>query len=308
MCEKSLSDISKCMKQTAPVFIIGEARSGTSLLNRTLEYHSSFRPHKIRHIEAKVFLYTNASHTISPDYHCSLFKYMLADKNNFEQFIASITTIQTLHRRIGRYRYIKALSQKSISFYKLFMNHLIVRSFFYFAQKARACKRIIEKTPNNAPHIHKLKTSFPKSKFLYIHRHPVDVFSSYRKVAKREGPTSWANLTLNQFCDRYRYRTQKALGYKNSFSDDLLFIDYHGFVQNPRKTFEKICNFIQEPFELEPLEISERKNIRTDEQYITQKIAQRTKNWHDFLSVQEARILEQNLADFIDLFGYKCYT
>jgi hypothetical protein len=45
--------------------------------------------------------------------------------------------------------------------------------------------------------------------FLYIHRHPVDVFTSYRRAAVNRG-AGQANLTLERFCSVHQRRTRLA--------------------------------------------------------------------------------------------------
>jgi ABC-type polar amino acid transport system ATPase subunit len=56
-----LKKISDEMKNDHPVFIVGEARSGTSVLYRTLQKHSSFRPKEINLVESKILSYANTN-------------------------------------------------------------------------------------------------------------------------------------------------------------------------------------------------------------------------------------------------------
>ena len=52
-------------------------------------------------------------------------------------------------------------------------------------QKARGVNRILEKTPAAIYHLPEINATFPCAKKLFIHRHPIDVFTSYRRRLKK---------------------------------------------------------------------------------------------------------------------------
>ncbi|MEN8133226.1 MAG: sulfotransferase, partial [Pseudomonadota bacterium] len=90
----SLRAISKTMKATSPVFIIGAPRSGTSILYRTLQKHSSFKSREENLQETKLLNYANCSHVFKGNEPKALFHYMLNDQRYYQQFLDSIRPIQ----------------------------------------------------------------------------------------------------------------------------------------------------------------------------------------------------------------------
>ena len=90
----NLNEISKIAKDCSPAFIIGEARSGSTLLNRTLELHSSFRPKKIELHESKLFSYTNRSYQFSCEKWTGPIDYMLGDQYFFGLFFQAIKEVR----------------------------------------------------------------------------------------------------------------------------------------------------------------------------------------------------------------------
>ena len=93
-----LSEISDNIKDDSPVFIVGAERSGTSLLYRTLQKHSSFKPKEIDLVESKIFSYSSRSYLLKNTKPSNPFRYMLNDQYQFEEFLASIAKIRLMHR------------------------------------------------------------------------------------------------------------------------------------------------------------------------------------------------------------------
>lgn len=296
------------MKNTSPVFIIGEARSGSTLLDRTLQSHSSFRPTKLDHVESKIFDYTNKSHTLECRKWTGPYDYMQCDGAQFDKYLKLISPIRTFHKWVDC-----TFNRKLTAMYNLLylanMNHFVVYAFFFYAQKMRRSKRISEKSPNNASNIKRIKKLFPKAQLIYIHRHPVDVYSSYRKVMKVEGGNSWTNISPDEFCQIWGKRLNDVLSYCRTGRNDILLVCYEAFVANPYKEFKKICDFLNEQFEEEPI-LMEHNPDRWEslEKNIRGPIVKKTKNWDDFLSIREAKILEDKLDKFMVELKYERYT
>ena len=89
---------------------------------------------------------------------------------------------------------VKLASRVQLWWY-LNLNHLVLRSFYYFAGIAREPNRLVEKSPGNLSHSMKLILAFPNSKLLYIYRHPIDVYTSYVKRSIIEPNARWLELT-----------------------------------------------------------------------------------------------------------------
>lgn len=302
----SIQIISKKESQKAPVFVVGEARSGSTILQRSLELHPVFRPRKIVHHESKIFSYTNRAHLIEMKKWTGPFNYMLWDEKIFMEFLQRIKPIMQLHSCVSS-RPTIAGATKLLMIYWLSQNHHVVRSFFFYAQQARNSNRVVEKTPYNTLYIKQIKFCYPNSKLLYIHRHPVDVFSSYRKVAENIGHSSWAGISPEEFITLYKTRTSIALKWKEH--KDFLLISYERFAKETEREWEVICRFLNIPSLSEPISVQYNPDRHESyEKYIKGPIVSKTKNPFDFMTKIEACQIEDSLKDFIEEFKYHRYT
>jgi hypothetical protein len=87
MLVRRLLAISATMKGSSPVFIVGEARSGTSILYRTLQRHSSFRPLRTNLVETEIFSHLRRTFLFGTTYPESLIRFMLDDEAVYRDFL-----------------------------------------------------------------------------------------------------------------------------------------------------------------------------------------------------------------------------
>jgi hypothetical protein len=114
---------------------------------------------------------------------------------------------------------------------------------------ARGCRRLIEKTPTNTTNLPRLEKSFPEARFLYVYRHPVDVFSSYRRRARDDPQAAWAaELTVEVFTESYAASVERVLGWAAERSS-LQMLRYETFTSHPELELKGICDFLGEPFD-----------------------------------------------------------
>ena len=189
------------------------------------------------------------------------------------------------------------------------LNHILLRSFFYFAKKARECNRILEKSPKTQKHSPKLLLAFPKCKILYIYRHPIDVYTSYVRRSQIEAGKAWLEKSPNNFCRMYMNDIKLALKYHSRMEHFSLLIKYEDFTQNTQAEFGKICRFLEEPYEKDA--IVERNPDLTKwkpDPHLFGKIIPRTKNWEDYISLDDARYIEFELSATMKILKYRKYT
>jgi hypothetical protein len=303
----TLFSISKHMKDSSPVFIVGEARSGTSVLQRTLELHSKFKPHSVTHVEAQIFGYCCRSYKLEMTKWHGPFDYMHRDEVIFSEFIKTIRFIRMLHAILASNR-VRAVINKYSVLWAIVLNHILIRVYFYYAGRARQCARIVEGSPNNSTNLKKIKLSFPHSQMIYIYRSPVDVYSSYRKVVRNAGETNWANISPSEFCRLYKVRLSSVVNYAREH-DDLYMVKYEDFVRNPEGEFQSLCNFLGIDYESDAVSITHNADRHDSyEKHIRGPIVQKTKNWEDFMTYSEAQYIEDQMSDEMDNFGYARYT
>src|SRR5687768_10969559 len=94
----NLLSISRRVKRSSPVFIIGEARSGSSILYRTLLRHSSFAPREETLQETSFIKQAPFAYSFDVEPPRNLRRYMLEDDDHWHAFLASLDSIRPLLR------------------------------------------------------------------------------------------------------------------------------------------------------------------------------------------------------------------
>ena len=303
---RRLVTISSQMKASNPVFIVGEARSGTSILYRTLQKQSSFRPLKTSLVETDIFSLLRRTFMFSRTYPEPLIRYMLNDEESYSAFLRSIRGIRLINLLLLPPNLV--FRDRSGVLWYANLNHLVLRSYFFHAARARGCLRLVEKTPTNTANLHRLWRTFPHGRFLYIYRHPVDVFSSYRRRAAGDPDADWAGrLTPLDFCETYRASVGRVLTW-SAHHRNLLMVRYESFVRHPATVFSDICNFLQEPFEPEAVEEPNPDLDRwRGDPHLWGEIVPSTKDWRDHISTSDVDIIQTALADVMERLGYEPY-
>ena len=306
--------IAKEMKEIDPVFIIGKGRSGTSILYKTLLRHSVFLADRLSLTESKIFDYSNRAYLF--DLECNnanvrtpAFGYMFNNEKLYHDFLDSISPISRLHQFANRLipEQLAYHLAKNTMLWKFGLNHLVVGSYFSFASKSRKSSRLLEKTPSNFWNIKKIKSVFPKSRILFIYRHPIDTYTSYIKRERIE-PGKYKNLNPRRFCIEYKVELFFVRNYQKKQPNDLLLLKYEDFVTNPKRELDRVCSFIGEDFE--PAILAKPEDTGTKwkaDPYLFKKITSETKNWRDFLSDADGKYIENNLSALMDDLGYRKY-
>lgn len=317
----NLLEISNTMVNASPVFIIGGARSGSSILYKTMQKHSAFKPKKIDLTETRIFTLSNQAYFL--EHHAArgnIFRYMMENQDAIEQFLRSTILIrrwqrithfnQSVDRMIRRY---PAFNQY---WWRINLNHYFFRSFFFFAKEARGCRRIVEKTPSHVNHYREILDAFPNARLLYIYRHPVDIYSSYRRRLKVEvelgkdpKDLGWLTMSVDDFCNRYKGEIDIVLKLANDDGNKMFLVQYEKFTQDPRGEFRQICDFLGEDFESAALveEAPDLTKWAPDPNLFGQIVAS-TKSWEEYLDQDEAQQIEENLEGTIQALGYERYT
>lgn len=318
----TLSNTLNFIKSESPVFIVGAPRSGTSLLYRILQHHSSFKlqqyqnPSKVELTESLIF--QNPYKILGSEQ----LDYMLNNKEKYNEFLDSTQWIRKYQKTVLAQKIVPRILAKSNSslikevVWKLTMTHFLVGAFFYYAKQARNVKRIIEKTPQSIFMLPEIKKTFPNAKLLFIYRHPIDVFSSYKKRFKitqklnnNQSSLGWLKITKEKFCQDYELSIDLALKEKDKNPQQFMMIAYETLVESSQETISKICNFINEPFEEQCLVQNESKSVdwKVDPDLFG-KINKQTKNWTEFIDEEEGQFIENRLNTTMNLLNYSNYT
>jgi hypothetical protein len=294
------------MKRSSPVFIVGEARSGTSILYRTLQKHSSFRPREVNLAETNIFAHLRRTFMFDQTYPETLRQFMLGDRRAYQDFLRSIRALRVVSALWVGPNYL--LRDRADWLWYANLNHLLLRSYFFHAAAARGCRRLVEKTPTNTPNIAKLTRTFPRARLLYVHRHPVDVLGSYRRRAKADPDATWANLTPDDFCRTWQASTELVLDWLARGNENLRLVRYEAFTQDPDTQFERICAFLDEPFEREAVEERHPDLTRwRGDPLLWGPVVRQTRAWTEDVTAAEAEYLQQRLRPTMEALGYEPY-
>lgn len=302
----SIFRISQMMKTQEPVFIIGFARSGTSLLYRILQKHTLYRTNRMNLVESRIFDYSNKAFYFRGEYPKSCFRYYGGNYEVYSKFLKSIFFIKILHKITIKFLSKVKLSEKiNTFFWYLSSNHLFFRLYFYWAKEARGCHGIVEKTPTNIKYLDIIKRAFPQSRFICIYRHPIDVYSSYRKRYLKE-QSKWLNIDVKTFCKRYEAEILLADSY-NKKMNRFIMLKYEDLVKYPEATFKSICKYLNIPYEKNALSSEQTLSNWSIDPYLSKSITQNTKDWRKYLNTVEVSQIYINLEKIMQMFNYSQY-
>jgi Sulfotransferase family len=240
----------------------------------------------------------------SQTYPKPLKRFMLDDDRLYGRFLLSIRSVRPVSALLAGMNFV--VRDRANWLWYANLNHLVLRSYFFHAAEARGCRRVVEKTPTNTRNIDKLSRTFPGAQLLYVHRHPIDVFSSYRRRAEVDTSAAWAELTLPEFCDMYEQSTRRVLRWVGAGHTNLLMVRYEHFTTEPQAEFRRTCEFLGEPFE--PDAVEERNpqpNRWWGDPHLWGEIVPSTKRWWDYMSEFEANSIQDRLASTMRALGYE---
>ena len=318
----TLSQIRHFSQNESPVLIVGAPRSGTSLLYRILQKHSSFKLHgstgdtEVNLAESNVF---SKPYNLSE---ANKLNYLLDNREFYDKFLKTTQQIRQYQNLIAaQFIFSKLYRKEKFSFlrkiiWKITLSNSLTASFFYYAKQARGVKRILEKTPSAIYHLPEIKETFPQAKLLFIHRHPLDVFTSYKRRLETSKTLNlkplelrWLEITPERFCAEYESSITLALKEQNANPDHFLLIAYADLVNQSEKTIETVCQFLGEAYETECLVQDERQTQTWQiDPHLFGEIQKVTKNWQDFIDETEAQWLENRLQDVMIQISYPRYS
>lgn len=289
-------EISELMADSNPVFIVGDARSGTSILYRLLQQHPSFRCKTLDLTESYAFSLVGRSACFTRHYPRRLQAYLLNDRAIYMTFL----------RSTRRDRYSTPLRVISTRWSAGRVTN-VTRAYFYYARLARGCQRLVEKTAYNLPYFDDIVTTFPRAKLLFIARHPIDVFTSYRKRAQRDPRATWANLSTDTFLRHYTSTLYQALTKQSDHSQSFRLLRYDELTSSTERYLGDVFDFLGERAPVNLTQETPSIDWPPDPHLFGPVVAT-TKAWRDFISPTEARVIENATGELLDSLGFPRYT
>lgn len=257
-----------------PVFIIGVPRSGTTMLWDIMIKLDEFKGSKI----------------LSWNTETSIFKKYVKHMNYF--FEPNVWPFWNEYF-VGDYDYFEKFLIDSC------------RSFLINAANAREAKRILEKTPNHIEHLEFIVKVFPKSCFVHIFRHPVDVYASMRKRAIITDPTKdpWLRASIQEFAESYNRKIFLAINSPHK----IIHVKYEDLTKNPELVMKKICEFIKTPYSNTCLK--GKIPIKKNQIFPLQSNVPipNSNNWQKYLKLEEIIELENSCQQSMKVLKYDKY-
>jgi len=306
----------------SPVFIVGPARSGTSILYRVLQKHPSFILHNsstgLDLTESKIFQFNLENLSKNADKNVSVFEYMVSDYQEYSIFMRSLWWPKLLQwLRVCK---ILSTSDKFYNFKTRQKNWIRcgykkpIQQYFECARRARKCARIVEKTPSHLYKVPEILATFPDARILITTRHPVDVYTSYRRrLVDEEAINSdkvlqWLKISVDQFIDIYKRDAREVSLLIKVYTDSCKVVMYEKFVKSPIDMLKNIFDFLDEDYSSDCMVSNETKEIKWEKDpNLFGEIYPITKDWREFICSEEFNYIQANLLYEIKLLGYMPY-
>jgi sulfotransferase family protein len=188
-------------------FIVGCARSGTTLLQAILAAHPSIHSFPESHFFSKTMRLS-----------------LPAAKESLFGFLEQ-ARLMRFQKRIASSRYKRSLA----------------KSFVQILDEATLSQqkdRWVEKTPLHLHHIEEIKRQIPDANFIHIIRNPVNTVLSLHRVSMAY-PETWTKRSLDACIRRWTSDVQISLSHVNSPGHYLL--RYENLVSNSERTLMHLC-------------------------------------------------------------------
>lgn len=305
---RDLALLSRRARRSTPVFIVGAARSGTSILYRCLLRVPAFAPNidePDRLMESHAFEWIVDNRRLHPPATWFVDGFLAHDEAALARFYDAAWAVEPWRRAARRFT-----DGRSVRGWRAGGDAVVLRAFAEIARSARGCNRLAEKTPSNLSHAQHLAAAFPLARLLAIVRHPVDVLSSYRKRGQRDAyQRPWADLSVERFAGQYRVEVATIGRLQTTLPQRFMLVRYEDFTADASVAMRAVCAFVGEPFDAEVVRLGDDGYGAWDvDPHLYGSIVPVTKDWRAFLSEAEARSLEDALATEMAVLGYSRYT
>ncbi len=227
----------------APIFVVGAARSGTTLMHRMLHAH----PDLALMDEAAFFEGILKLRPVLPD---------LRAEGAIVRFFELLPRVQHIQHWSGMDEVLAEVKARLSSdpapsyerFYFLLMDSL--------ARQAGA-GRCGDKTPENVRYLHSLKSMFPSCQIIHMIRDPRGNVASRLKLGWASGDVL-SNVVKWKLDVRAGRRFAQS---KAAAQGSYLEVKYEDLVGAPEATLRHVCDFLREPYRPEMLHFYASKSI-----------------------------------------------
>lgn len=206
------------------IFIVGSARSGTTLITRLLYTNKN-----VLNYNAETLLLT----VCKPKYG-NIFKSQRKRKIFLNDWFKSR---QFIRSGLSEKTFIKLINQSS-SYTELL--------YLFYAEMAKENKKsiVVDGTPANARHIEDIRKVIPEAQFIWITRDGRDVAISQEKLNWVNPPYPFTSREsrLHYACAQWAYLQRIKKAYSNDH--DILGVRFEDLLNDPEDAVQKITEFV----------------------------------------------------------------
>jgi hypothetical protein len=287
-------------QNTPSFFILGNPRSGTTLLRLMLTCHSTL----VVPPEAGFALWLHNDFRDWSQYDCT--------SSRLGRFLSKLQE----SRKFNTWR----LDTKDL---EGFIQHrkptsyaeLVGAVYRLYARTVHGGNSIVgDKNNYYIHHIGEILSLFPKAQFIHIVRDGRDVATSYKKVARGKFESEFRPQLPTDVAEVARHWSGAVLSPEGIHSDSLHVVRYEDLVSNPRSTVGQICQFLGVGYEAGMLEFyseNVRLNLEPAETMEWKKMTTRPLStetlgrYVDELTPEEISVFEAIAGDTLRKFGYR---
>lgn len=282
------------------VFVVGNSRSGTTLMSRVLGRHSDIYQLNELHFYEELYEPQINSPRLSESERNNLFNTLMArDIYGYLEYKSKDPLFSHLEFPLP------ANTDEAIG---VFQHMLSTRT--RTAEKKHFC----EQTPRNAFYIEDILTSFPDSQIVFMLRDPRAVLLSQKlkwkrrylgasNIPLRESIRSWANFHPYLISKMWSSIAKIALQYENH--PNVTLVKFEEFTQNPQATIVNLCGKLNIQFEENMLQVEVKGSSTIADQDKKGVVAKSsTENSFQGITAAEKFICERINANLILRFNY----
>ncbi len=284
-------------------FIVGNSRSGTTMMLRMFDNHSNIYGLNELHFFEQLWSTADVNKLLLEKEAIALLSKLL-----FVQRDGYIGTTDSNKYKEEATKLLKTIKEESWIPHKLYFDMMLNETKLH--QKDIPC----EKTPQNVFYIEEILNLFPEARIINMIRDPRAILlSQKRKWTRRKmGATFITKRGVFRLRMNYHPITMSKLwnaainaGLKHSSRPEVLNVKFEDLLENPKATVEGICNHLGLPFEAAMLDIPQASSSNekdSDEKGVNKK---RAGNWQKGgLSKAEIEICQNICGENMKALGY----
>ncbi|MBT5434321.1 MAG: sulfotransferase [Alphaproteobacteria bacterium] len=191
----------------------------------------------------------------------------------------------------------------------------LARAYFYSAVEHLGITRLAEKTPGHELHASLLKHCFPRARFVYLVRHPVDVVASIRGVLGRQTERGvdpellrWWQMSAIDFTRRWRRSVAAGHLMHEALPGEVMSVRYERFIEEPETVARQIFGFVGAAFDPAFLQSDlHAANWADWEPHLKEPIGDTGAHWSDHLGAADVEAIQSELGDLMAAINYEPY-